>query len=1373
MPGGSQSPVRPVPPDCFMINSLRVLAQRAFVLAGLSLPILLQPAARAQQGGSLDSTFNPGAAAISSFTNTSVFSGSVTGIAIQADGSAVVGGNFSSANGANRGNIARVNANGGLDATYGQGLGFNDVVRAVILQPNGLALVGGLFTQYDGQPVPRIARLNADGTLDASFNATGVETGRGPNSSVRAIAVQGDGNVLIGGFFTTFSDDGVRLVTANRIARLNGADGLFDSSFNPGAGADDSVEAVAVQGDGLIVIGGAFNTYNNSARSRIARLNADGTLDGTFVTPFFNAPVRALAIQPDGKILVAGDFAVSFNGVTSRGITRLNANGSIDPTFTPGVGANNNVQTLALQANGSFVIGGDFTTVNNTAAVRVARLTSAGVVDATFTAGAGANATVRSLAVQTDGNILLGGDFSQVNNAVEIALARLTATGAVDPAFNPGGQGFGFTATEVDALAVNVNKIYVGGNFSSINGNGRHNIDRLNSDGTPDAGFNPGQGTDGIVRAIVPDTLGGTSADGTTTGAFIAGDFLSVQNVASPRVARLNPDGSFDAGFGTGLQADGAVRALALDGTGLIVGGDFTRYDGASFRGLVRVSAFNGVVDGTFNLSGGGADNSVRAIAVQADGRIVVGGDFQSFNGVSRNFFARLLNDGTLDTTFNTGTGANGSVEALVLQSDGRVIIGGAFSTVNGSARRGVARLNASGTVDPTFNAALDANAIVDTIALQPDGKVVIGGDFTNIGGFGRSNVARLNSDGTLDTTFNPGSGANGSVRALVIKNNGKTVIGGTFSSINGVSRARLAQLNGDTAPGTVQFTTDAFNVSESLNSVTVTVSRTGGAAGAVSVDYTTADGSATAGSDYTAVTGTLTWAAGDLTNKTITVPILLDAIAEPTETFTLVLSSPDDDVNLGTPNRATVNILDNPPALLQFTQATYAGFEKSPFGSITVAVSRIGNTVGPVSVDYNLRGITATPGIDAQTSDYFDTAGTLSWADGDGTPKTFVVTIFNDDVPEFDETLQAILSNPLGAAALGNPALATLTIHDDDAAPIVQFSATNYTVSEGGAFAVITATRSASDIGRVTVDYVTNGGTATSNADYTPVVGTLTWEPGDLSPKSFRIPIINDTAMESPETVLINLGNPTGGAVIGTRGTATLTITDDDMPSTVQFSAATYNSPAGSAQATVTVTRTGGTGSAVTVNYATADGTAVAGTDYAATTGTLNFAVGDTAAKTFIVPILNSSAQATQRSFTVTLSSATGTTLGTISTATVTILGDATPVVTVTAKQPEVTEGLGAGKFIVARSGGNLGADLVVRFQFKGAAQPGSDFAGVGKKVTIPAGKTSVKVRITPFNDGVAEGDEKVKLILTPTTDYTIGSPAVAIIVVHDANAQ
>lgn len=1344
-----------------MINNLRVLAQRAFLLAGLS---LIASQAQAQQAGSLDAPFNPGASAISSFSNLSVFSGSVTGIALQGDGAAIVGGNFFSANGVNRGYLARVDANGALDGGYNAGQGFNDIVRTVVLQPDGRALVGGFFTQFDGPANPqanvqRIARLNPDGSLDAGFNPAG----SGPNSSVRAVAVQADGQVLVGGFFTSFSNGG-NAVPANRIARLDAVTGALDPSFNPGGiGADDSVETLDIQDDGAIVIGGAFTNYNNVSRSRLARLNANGTLDPTFVTPFFNAPVRSLAVQADGRIVVAGDFAIALEGVTSRGIARLNANGSIDPTFAPGAGANNNVQTVELQADGRILIGGDFTTVNGVAGVRVARLNVNGSLDATFNPGAGANSTVRAFAIQANGSVLVGGDFSLINGAVEIALGRVTPAGAVDGTFSPGGQGFGFTATDVAALALSKNKIYVGGNFGSINGNGRRNIDRLNSDGSPDSGFNPGAGTDGIVRAIVPDPNGGV---------FIGGDFLRAQNLDNPGVAHLKADGSADLFFSGGQQTDGAVRAMALSPAGLVIGGDFTQYDGQPYSGIVRIDAASGVADPLFNSSGAGADNSVRAIAIQpVDGKILIGGDFRSFNGVARNFYARLLSNGTLDPSFNTGAGANGSIDAIALQIDGRILIGGAFSTVGGAVHRGVARLNADGTVDPTFVTALDANGMVDALTIQPDGKIVVGGNFISASGARRSNIARLNADGSVDPTFDPGAGTNSSVHALLVKPNGKTVIGGTFSAVGGAPRARLAQLNGDTAPGTVQFTADSFTGLEANGGVGLTVSRTGGAAGAVSVSYTTADGSATGGADYTPISGTLTWAAGDLTNKSIAVPISTDAVAEPTETFSVVLSSPNDDVNLGSPSRATANIIDNPPASLQFTQATYTGNEGPPFGSITVAVARRGNSVGAVSVDFQLRGVTAVGGGNVGGGvDFFTNNGTLTWADGDTSPKTFVVTIVNDLTPEPDETLQAVLSNPLGAAVLGTPSVATLTIKDDDAAPILQFSNATFSVNEGAGNAVVTVTRSGSNIGQVSVDYVTTtDGTATENVDYTPKVGTLTWTAGDLSPKSFLVPILNDTVRESAETVSITLGNATGGALVGPTSTATLTIVDDDMPSTVQFSAATYNSPAGSSQAIVTVTRQGGSGAAISVNYATANGTAVAGTDYTSASGTLNWAVGDQAAKTFIVPILNNSVQAEPKAFTVALSLPTGTTLGTVSTATVTILGQATPVVTVVAKKASVTEGQGKGNFVITRTGGDLNVPLVVRFQLKGGAQVGVDYAGVGKKVTIPAGASFVKVKIAAFDDGISDTNEKVKMVLTATSDYTLGSPAVAVIVIRD----
>src|SRR4030095_73808 len=174
----------------------------------------------------------------------------------------------------------------------------------------------------------------------------------------------------------------------------------------------------------------------------------------------------------------------------------------------------------------------------------------------------------------------------------------------------------------------------------------------------------------------------------------------------------------------------------------------------------------------SFLASGTGANGSVFTLAVQADGKILIGGDFTSFNGTSRNRFARLNSDGTLDTAFlSTGTGANDQVFALALQSDGKVLIGGFFTTVNNTTRNRIARLNSDGTLDTTFLAtAAGANYSVRAIAVQSDGRVMIGGEFGNYNGAYRGNIARLKPDSSLDETFiNFNSGANGRVSAIAL----------------------------------------------------------------------------------------------------------------------------------------------------------------------------------------------------------------------------------------------------------------------------------------------------------------------------------------------------------------------------------------------------------------------------------------------------------------------------------------------------------------------------------------------------------------------------------------------------------------------------
>ena len=218
----------------------------------------------------------------------------------------------------------------------------------------------------------------------------------------------------------------------------------------------------------------------------------------------------------------------------------------------------------------------------------------------------------------------------------------------------------------------------------------------------------------------------------------------------------------------------------------------------------VIVGGTSGTIDLTFN-PGAGATGSVETTSIQSDGKIIIGGNFPSYNGTARNRIARLNTDGTLDTSFNPGTGAdNGgftnSVRTTSIQSDGKIIIGGTFTSYNGIARNNIARLNTDGTLDATFNpgTGADGGGGVWTTSIQSDGKIIIGGFFTSYNGIARNRIARLNTDGALDTSFNPGAGANDNVKTTSIQSDGQLIIGGQFTSYDGIARNYIARINGN-----------------------------------------------------------------------------------------------------------------------------------------------------------------------------------------------------------------------------------------------------------------------------------------------------------------------------------------------------------------------------------------------------------------------------------------------------------------------------------------------------------------------------------------------------------------------------------------------
>jgi uncharacterized delta-60 repeat protein len=310
-----------------------------------------------------------------------------------------------------------------VDSTFGNGLTgvggdfATNTVHSAVLQPDGKIIIAGTFTLVNGVAQNNVARLNANGTLDTTFASGLVLTGATFIINVRAVALQTDGKIVIGGDFQSVNGS-----LRSGIARLN-SDGTLDTTFNPVSTTFlvPDVYAVAVQTDGKIVIGSNVS----QVRLPIERLNANGTPDIPFVTNVAGLGVYAIVLQTDGKIVIGGTFNF-VNMVTRNHIARLNADGTLDTAFGNGqAGTSNSVRSVVVQTDGKVVIGGLFQTANGVARFGIARLNSDGTLDTSFgNAQAGTTGTVYAVKVQTDGKTVIGGGFININGVARNNILR-------------------------------------------------------------------------------------------------------------------------------------------------------------------------------------------------------------------------------------------------------------------------------------------------------------------------------------------------------------------------------------------------------------------------------------------------------------------------------------------------------------------------------------------------------------------------------------------------------------------------------------------------------------------------------------------------------------------------------------------------------------------------------------------------------------------------------------------------------------------------------------------------------------------------------------------------------------------------------------
>ena len=690
--------------------------------------------------------------------------------------------------------------------------------------------------------------VNSDPTfnpMDIGFNQ-----GFGADNVVYASAVQTDGKVIIAGDLQSIN------LTPLEIARLN-TNGSVDTSFHPPGNYISAVNDLKIQNDGKIIVAGDFIIDEFGLGHRdISRLNVDGSPDSSFQLNFFiNGSISNVLIQPDGSMIIAGNFQLSSGSQVRHHIARILPNGSLDTTFISS-GTDYQVPSIALQTDGKILLGGAFTVVNGSSFYCLARLNSDGSLDASFPTNLGVAGQVKDVAVQSDGKIVVAGSFTSFNGSNYENMFRLFPDGTVDTSFDlsallgtsvgvsrvsvqPDDKILmviesevitpGFPSTTTNAL-VRLNpdgvedstfteltgipriyslsvqpdeKIIIGGAFPRVRGVYKNNIARLEANGLLDLDFNrlTGLGGSGLCSVLQPD------------GKFIvAGNFLTVNSVNYGGIVRLESNGDVDTSFQDSEIGYPWIRAMELlsDGKILIVG-DFYNYQGFICPKIARLHP-NGSVDTTFISPFQNYSGTIYALSLQQDGKIVVGGDFNNTNSSQFKKIARLLPNGSFDMSFNSGIAPNEKILTTAVQSDGKIIIGGQFTIVNGMFRFGLARLLPNGDLDNAYN--VSCSGEVSSCKLQPDGKLLIGGHFWEVNGVNHRSVARINEDGTVDNSFQTGNTVDASfITEISVLPNGKLLMAGAFYTSGFLHLRHLARFQPN---GELDYT---FNMGNGPNS--------------------------------------------------------------------------------------------------------------------------------------------------------------------------------------------------------------------------------------------------------------------------------------------------------------------------------------------------------------------------------------------------------------------------------------------------------------------------------------------------------------------------------------------------------------------------
>jgi uncharacterized delta-60 repeat protein len=859
--------------------------------------------ARYTSGGNLDTTFG------SEGKVTTDFNGKIdliNSIAIDGSNNIVVGGYKMNADNTTDFALARYTSGGILDTTFGsEGKvitdfnGKTDLINSIVIDANGKIVVGGAKTNSDDTSDFALARYTSNGILDTTFgeknfimkkisgnldltfgsDGTGkvITDLNGKTDIIKSIAIDANGKIVVGGYEINSDGSGNDFA----LARYTSG-GILDATFGSGGkvitdfnGDHDEINSIAIDVNGNIVVGGYqedVNDYENFDFA-LARYKPNGILDTTFgsggkvITNFppKSSLIYSIAIDSNGKIVVGG--IISIPAFTNNAcLARYNSNGNLDTTFGSGgkvqigfPGMFNSLYSIVIDTNGNIVVGGiqiNVSTIsdaiNNNSNFFLARYTSGGSVDTTFGLGGtgivttdfvGKPDSINSIAIDLNGNIVVGGYATNSNNTTDFALARYTSGGNVDTTFGPPGSGgklttdFNSRNDRIQSIVIDENNNIVVGGYTTNSNNTDFALARYTSGGILDTTFGS-EGKiitdftgDDRINSIVIDSHGKIVVGGISGNDFALARYFGDDDYQNKFIMKIN-GGTLDRTFGSdgtgkvmtyfnlsGILStsinpnpdDFYISSIAIDSTGKIVVGGYSLVSGFGGYTLFVFILSRYTSDGNLDLSFGSNGKGfvykqfsiysiLFSMVIDRNNNIVVGG----FSG-SDFALARYTSGGELDDTFgevNTSgnrkgfvtTDFNGgidSINSIAIDTIGNIVVGG-----NSGTDFALARYTSNGDLDPNFGLGgkitTDFNGGTDeinSIAIDRNNNIVVGGFTTNLDNNTDFALARYKfADGELDTNFNYDSygkittdfnGGIDAINSIVIDANDKIVVGG------------------------------------------------------------------------------------------------------------------------------------------------------------------------------------------------------------------------------------------------------------------------------------------------------------------------------------------------------------------------------------------------------------------------------------------------------------------------------------------------------------------------------------------------------------------------------------------------------------------